>query len=217
MVAQVPAEVGELVARSNRLGGDPRNTNYGGGNTSAKGTGPDPVTGEPVELLWVKGSGGVLGGRGITAWGATSAECEANSREIITGAQRYLDANGTRQPFGKEVPGYGPLPEPARLARAAELAPIIRGLASAGRPQVGRYTGAPAVLEFLAGSKQRAAVYGVPEEELGAFYARRTLLGREVLPEHVAAAVFALTAGELSLTTGLHIPVDAGVAAAFLR
>jgi NAD(P)-dependent dehydrogenase (short-subunit alcohol dehydrogenase family) len=64
---------------------------------------------------------------------------------------------------------------------------------------------------------QRAAVYGVPEEELGAFYARRTLLGREVLPEHVAAAVFALTAGELSLTTGLHIPVDAGVAAAFLR
>ena len=64
---------------------------------------------------------------------------------------------------------------------------------------------------------QRAAVYGVPEEELGAFYAQRTLLKREVLPEHVAAAVFALTAGELSLTTGLHIPVDAGVAAAFLR
>ena len=41
---------------------------------------------------------------------------------------------------------------------------------------------------------QRAAVYGVPEEELGAFYAQRTLLKREVLPEHVAAAVFALTA-----------------------
>jgi NAD(P)-dependent dehydrogenase (short-subunit alcohol dehydrogenase family) len=64
---------------------------------------------------------------------------------------------------------------------------------------------------------QRAAVYGVPEEELGAFYARRTLLQREVLPEHVAAAVVALTAGDLPLTTGLHIPVDAGVAAAFLR
>jgi rhamnulose-1-phosphate aldolase/alcohol dehydrogenase len=64
---------------------------------------------------------------------------------------------------------------------------------------------------------QRAAVYGVPEEELGAFYAQRTLLKREVLPEHVAAAVFALTGGDLSLTTGLHIPVDAGVAAAFLR
>ncbi|WP_327093128.1 bifunctional rhamnulose-1-phosphate aldolase/short-chain dehydrogenase [Nonomuraea sp. NBC_01738] len=64
---------------------------------------------------------------------------------------------------------------------------------------------------------QRAAVYGVPEEELGAFYARRTLLKREVLPEHVAAAVFALTGGDLTHTTGLHIPVDAGVAAAFLR
>src|SRR5262245_10767718 len=61
MAPQVPAEVGELVARSNRLGSDPRNTNYAGGNTSAKGTGTDPVTGEPVELLWVKGSGGDLG------------------------------------------------------------------------------------------------------------------------------------------------------------
>ncbi|GHC79036.1 short-chain dehydrogenase [Nocardiopsis terrae] len=64
---------------------------------------------------------------------------------------------------------------------------------------------------------QRAEVYGVKEEELGAFYAKRTLLGREVLPEHVANAVFALTAGELSHTTGLHVPVDSGVAAAFLR
>jgi NAD(P)-dependent dehydrogenase (short-subunit alcohol dehydrogenase family) len=64
---------------------------------------------------------------------------------------------------------------------------------------------------------QRAAVYGVAEEDLGAFYAQRTLLKQEVLPEHVAAAVFALTGGDLSLTTGLHIPVDAGVAAAFLR
>ena len=63
----------------------------------------------------------------------------------------------------------------------------------------------------------RAAVYGVPESELGAFYAQRTLLKREVLPEHVAAAVFALCGGNLTLTTGLLIPVDAGVAAAFLR
>ncbi len=51
----------ELIARSNRLGGDPANTNYAGGNTSAKGTATDPVTGEDVELLWVKGSGGDLG------------------------------------------------------------------------------------------------------------------------------------------------------------
>ena len=63
----------------------------------------------------------------------------------------------------------------------------------------------------------RAKVYGVAEEDLGMFYAQRTLLKREVLPENVANAVIALTAGELSHTTGLHIPVDAGVAAAFLR
>src|SRR5689334_17613236 len=53
--------VAELIARSNRLGADPRNTNYAGGNASAKGTATDPVTGQPVELVWVKGSGGDLG------------------------------------------------------------------------------------------------------------------------------------------------------------
>jgi NAD(P)-dependent dehydrogenase (short-subunit alcohol dehydrogenase family) len=64
---------------------------------------------------------------------------------------------------------------------------------------------------------ERAKVYGVEEEKLGEFYAQRTLLKREVLPENVAAAVFALTGGDLTHTTGLHIPVDAGVAAGFLR
>src|SRR4051794_6880391 len=53
--------VADLIARSNRLGADPRNTNYAGGNTSAKGAETDPVTGEQVELVWVKGSGGDLG------------------------------------------------------------------------------------------------------------------------------------------------------------
>ncbi len=53
--------VEKLIARSNRLGSDPRNTNYAGGNTSAQGTATDPVTGEDIELLWVKGSGGDLG------------------------------------------------------------------------------------------------------------------------------------------------------------
>jgi rhamnulose-1-phosphate aldolase/alcohol dehydrogenase len=64
---------------------------------------------------------------------------------------------------------------------------------------------------------QRAAVYRVREEELGAYYAQRTLLKREVLPEHVANAVAALCSNEFSHTTGLLVPVDAGVAAAFLR
>ena len=63
----------------------------------------------------------------------------------------------------------------------------------------------------------RAAVYGVEESKLGEFYAKRTILKKEVLPEHIAAAVFVLLGGELGLTTGLHIPVDGGVSAAFLR
>ena len=64
---------------------------------------------------------------------------------------------------------------------------------------------------------QRAAVYGVEEKDLGKYYAQRTLLKREVLPEHCAQAVFVLCSPELTRTTGLHVPVDSGVAAAFLR
>ena len=52
--------VGRLVYRSNLLGGDQRITNTGGGNTSAKLEEKDPLTGVPVEVLWVKGSGGDL-------------------------------------------------------------------------------------------------------------------------------------------------------------
>ena len=54
-------------------------------------------------------------------------------------------------------------------------------------------------------------------EDLGKYYAGRTLLGREVLPENVAEAVLVLVDKHLSRTTGLTIPVDGGVAAAFLR
>ncbi|MEO0503745.1 MAG: class II aldolase/adducin family protein, partial [Pseudomonadota bacterium] len=50
-----------LLYRSNILGADKRVTNYGGGNTSAKVTETDPLTGEAVEVLWVKGSGGDIG------------------------------------------------------------------------------------------------------------------------------------------------------------
>jgi len=63
----------------------------------------------------------------------------------------------------------------------------------------------------------RAKVYGVPEEQLGSFYANRTLLGREVLPEDVAHAVTALTSDRFDHTTGTIVPVDSGVPAAFLR
>jgi rhamnulose-1-phosphate aldolase/alcohol dehydrogenase len=65
--------------------------------------------------------------------------------------------------------------------------------------------------------EERAKVYGVPPEDLGKFYAGRTVLGHEVLPEHVADAVFALCSGDLALTTGTILPVDSGVPMAFLR
>ena len=267
-------EVGALVRRSNRLGADPRNTNYAGGNTSAKATAPDPVTGTDVDLLYVKGSGGdlgtlteqglavlrldrlralqdvypgvdredemvaafdyclhgkggaapsidtamhglvdaphvdhlhpdagialataadgpaltkqcfgdrvlwvpwrrpgfrlgldiaavrrdnpqaigvILGGHGITAWGASSDECEANSREIIETAQRFLDEHGRPDPFGEVTTETL---EPAeRHLLAARLVPAIRGLASTDRPQIGRFTDSAGVLDFLARAK----------------------------------------------------------------
>src|SRR6266571_8672231 len=272
-------EVRELLERSHRLGADRRNTNWAGGNASVKGSAGDPVTGRPVELLWVKGSGGdlgtlteqglsvlrldrlrslvdvypgvdredemvaafdfclhgkggaapsidtamhgllraphvdhlhpdsgialaaaadgeeltrqcfgdrvawvpwrrpgfqlgldiaaiaaaspqaigvVLGGHGITAWGATSAECEARSLEIIRTAAEFIGANGKPDPFGPVIAGYEPLPEAGRRARAAELAPLIRGLASTDRRQVGYYTDAPVVLDFLARARHPA-------------------------------------------------------------
>jgi len=265
-----------LVERSNRLGADPRNTNYAGGNTSAKGTVTDPVTSRPTELLWVKGSGGdlgtltesglavlrldrlralvdvypgvdredemvaafdyclhgkggaapsidtamhglvdaphidhlhpdsgialataadgealtkecfgdrvawvdwrrpgfqlgldiaavkasnpqaigvVLGGHGITAWGDTSEECERNSLDIIRTAEEFLATHGKAEPFGEVVPGHEPLPEAERRARAAALAPVIRGLAATDAPVLGHFTDSDAVLDFLAREK----------------------------------------------------------------
>jgi rhamnulose-1-phosphate aldolase/alcohol dehydrogenase len=271
--------VQDLIDRSNRLGADARNTNYAGGNTSAKGTDIDPVTGKPVTLLWVKGSGGdlgtlrpqnlavlrldrlqslvgvypgldredemvaafdyclygkggaapsidtamhalvdadhvdhlhpdsgialataaagpeltrrcfgdrvvwvpwrrpgfqlgldiaaikksnpqaigcILGGHGITAWGRTSAEAEANSLDIIRTAEKFLADNGAAEPFGPVVPGFEALPDDARRAKAAALAPTIRGIASADRPQVGHFTDSAVVLEFLSREKLTA-------------------------------------------------------------
>src|ERR1700740_63399 len=52
--------VERLIYRSNLLGSDQRITNTGGGNTSSKLQQTDPLTGEKVEVLWVKGSGGDL-------------------------------------------------------------------------------------------------------------------------------------------------------------
>ncbi|SDH22488.1 bifunctional aldolase/short-chain dehydrogenase [Microbacterium sp. 77mftsu3.1] len=278
-MSPTPTAAAELIARSNRLGSDPRVTNYAGGNTSAKGTDTDPVTGEPVELLWVKGSGGdlgtlkpeglavlrldrmralvdvypgveredemvaafdyclhgkggaapsidtamhglvdaahvdhlhpdagiaiatsadgekltaeifgekvawvpwrrpgfqlgldiaaiksenpdaigcILGGHGITAWGDTSEEAERNSLWIIETAQAHIDAHGAPQPFGGIRSGFEALSEEERHAKAAALAPTIRGLASTDKPMVGHYTDSDVVLDFLASEKAPA-------------------------------------------------------------
>ena len=64
-LASQPLEL--LRYRSNLLGADLRITNFGGGNTSSKFTMPDPLTGDPVRVLAVKGSGGDL--RSIAAGG----------------------------------------------------------------------------------------------------------------------------------------------------
>jgi rhamnulose-1-phosphate aldolase/alcohol dehydrogenase len=261
-----------LIARSNRLGADPKNTNYAGGNTSAKGTEIDPVTGETIELLWVKGSGGdlgtltepglavlrldrmraltnvypgldredemvaaldytlhgkggaapsidtpmhglvdaahvdhlhpdagiaiataadgealtttifgdsvvwvpwrrpgfqlgldiaaikdanpeaigcILGGHGITAWGDTSEACEANSLRIIRAATDYIAEHSSAEPFGAVLDGFTPLTETERRAKAAALAPTLRGLVSTDSAKVGHFTDAPEVLDFL--------------------------------------------------------------------
>ncbi|WP_329310288.1 bifunctional aldolase/short-chain dehydrogenase [Streptomyces sp. NBC_01262] len=273
MTQEPHPEAAALLARSHRLGADPRNTNYAGGNTSAKGSATDPVTGQETELMWVKGSGGdlgtltegglavlrldrlralkgvypgveredemvaafdyclhgkggaapsidtamhglvdaahvdhlhpdsgialscaadgealtkecfgdevvwvpwrrpgfqlgldiaavkaanpqaigcVLGGHGITAWGTTSDECEANSLRMIRTAEDFLRRRGKAEPFGPVLDGYEPLPAADRRARAAALAPALRAIASADRPQVGHFTDSEPVLDFLA-------------------------------------------------------------------
>ena len=75
--------------------------------------------------------GCILGGHGVTAWGETSEQCEANSLEIIRTAERFLAERGTAEPFGAgRCPATRRCPTAERRLRAAALAPVIRGLAS---------------------------------------------------------------------------------------
>jgi rhamnulose-1-phosphate aldolase/alcohol dehydrogenase len=94
--------------------------------------------------------GVILGGHGITAWGDTSDTCEANSLEIIRTAERYLEEHSRPEPFGAVTAGREPLPPNARHERAAALLPLLRGLVSTDRPQVGHYTDSDVVLDFVA-------------------------------------------------------------------
>ena len=97
--------------------------------------------------------GAVLGGHGLTAWGSTSDEVEARSLQIIGEAQKFLADTSIPEPFGPVVSGHEPLDPDARRARAAELFPHLRRVASADRRQVGHFTDSDVVLDFLSREK----------------------------------------------------------------
>jgi rhamnose utilization protein RhaD (predicted bifunctional aldolase and dehydrogenase) len=100
--------------------------------------------------------GTILGGHGITAWGATSEEAEQNSLWIIEQAEKYIADNGKAEPFGSRLPGYAAAAEAERRAKAAALAPVIRGLASTDKPQLGHFSDDAVVLDFLEAPSTRA-------------------------------------------------------------
>ncbi|MDQ4215712.1 bifunctional aldolase/short-chain dehydrogenase, partial [Microbacterium capsulatum] len=100
--------------------------------------------------------GCILGGHGITAWGDTSEEAEANSLWIIETAAAHIAEHGKTDPFGGVRAGFEALPGAERRERAAALAATIRGIASTERPMVGHFTDADVVLDFLASTKAPA-------------------------------------------------------------
>ena len=81
-----------LVYRSNLLGADKRITNFGGGNTSSKFDMPDPLTGAPVEVMWVKGSGGDLGSIRLDGFATLDMARFRSVRQAYTGPEMEDDA-----------------------------------------------------------------------------------------------------------------------------
>ena len=88
--AAAMSEPERLLYRSNLLGADKRITNFGGGNTSAKVIETDPLTGEAVEVLWVKGSGGDVGTMKLDGF----STLYMTKLEALKGLYRGLDARG---------------------------------------------------------------------------------------------------------------------------
>jgi rhamnulose-1-phosphate aldolase/alcohol dehydrogenase len=96
--------VARLVYRSNLLGSDQRITNTGGGNTSSKLPMPDPLTGETVEVLWVKGSGGDLRT-------STKANFASLYMDKLRGLQQHYHrapVRGPKTPIEDEIVGLYP-------------------------------------------------------------------------------------------------------------
>ena len=96
--------VDRLVYRSNLLGSDQRITNTGGGNTSSKLTMEDPLTGEKVEVLWVKGSGGDLRTSKRTNFASLYMEKLRQLQEIYAAAGEQ----GVKTPIEDEMVSYYP-------------------------------------------------------------------------------------------------------------
>jgi rhamnulose-1-phosphate aldolase/alcohol dehydrogenase len=96
--------VGRLVYRSNILGCDPRITNTGGGNTSAKIRERDPITGEEVEVLWVKGSGGDLRTAGREFFSSLYQERLLSLQDVYAGKE----ARGAKTPAEDAMVGMYP-------------------------------------------------------------------------------------------------------------
>jgi rhamnulose-1-phosphate aldolase/alcohol dehydrogenase len=84
----------KLLYRSNLLGSDKRITNYGGGNTSAKVMEVDPLTGQRVEVLWVKGSGGDVGSIKIDGFATLYMDKLRTLKGIYTGVAMEDDMVG---------------------------------------------------------------------------------------------------------------------------
>ena len=99
MIDLTPSPADELVERSNRLGSNPTNTNYGGGNTSAKGAVTDPVSRDDVDVMWVKGSGGDLGTLTVDGLSVLRLDrLRILEQHYVDGEKRYILA-----PEGLEV------------------------------------------------------------------------------------------------------------------
>ncbi|MCX7173845.1 MAG: bifunctional rhamnulose-1-phosphate aldolase/short-chain dehydrogenase [Proteobacteria bacterium] len=79
-----------LCYRSNLLGSDKRITNYGGGNTSSKISMSDPLTRQPVSVLWVKGSGGDIGTMGLDGFATLNME-KLRSLQALYRGQKFED------------------------------------------------------------------------------------------------------------------------------
>lgn len=105
--------------------------------------------------------GVVLGGHGLTTWGTTSDECEANSFAIIRRAQEFIAQTGKVDPFGPIVATRQALPLEERLRVAALLAPVVRSICSQDAHRILIFSDSEQVLDFMAhASMERLAALG---------------------------------------------------------